>query len=120
MTEEKRRFSRIVFDVAARLTVGDTTYDLDRMTNLSVGGCLLRVDGTFTVGQECTVKILLARMEPGVEVHGKVVRVTDGEVSIQFTAVSPENLKHLQNIIRYNAEDPELIDEELSRRTGLL
>lgn len=120
MTEEKRRFSRIVFDVAARLTVGDKTYDLDRMTNLSVGGCLLSINDGFELGQECVVKILLVRMEPGVEVHGKIVRVSESEVSIQFTAVSPENLKHLQNIIRYNAEDPELIDEELSRRSGLL
>lgn len=119
MTKEKRRFSRIVFDVAARLTVNDMTYNLDRITNLSVGGCLLSVNDGFEVGQDCSVNILLARMEPGVVVYGTIVRVTETEVSIQFTAVSPENLKHLQNIIRYNAEDPEAIDEELSARTGL-
>lgn len=119
MADEKRRFSRIVFDVAARLTVNETTYNLDRMTNLSVGGCLLSVNDGFEVGQECSVNILLARMEPGVVVYGNIVRVADTEVSIQFTSVSPENLKHLQNIIRYNAEDPERIDEELSARTGL-
>ncbi|BHH85027.1 PilZ domain-containing protein [Desulforhopalus sp. 52FAK] len=119
MTEEKRRFSRIVFEVAARLTVDDTTYNLDRITNLSVGGCLLSINEGFTVEQDCTVTILLDRMEPGVVVHGKIVRVAKGEVSIQFTAVTPENLQHLQNIIRYNADDPELIDEELSVRTGL-
>ena len=119
MTEEKRKFSRIVFDVAARLTVSDVTYNLDRMTNLSVGGCLLSINDGFAVEQGCTFTILLDRMEPGVMVYGKIVRVTDGEVSIQFTSVTPENLAHLQNIIRYNAEDPELIDEELSGRIGL-
>ncbi len=118
MTEEKRRFSRIVFEVAARLTVNDNVYNLDRMTNLSVGGCLLSVSDDFEVEQECIVTILLDRMEPGVVVHGRIARVTETEVSIQFTAVTPENLQHLQNIIRYNAEDPDSIEEELSVRTG--
>ncbi|MFT5697929.1 MAG: hypothetical protein ACI8ZB_000783 [Desulforhopalus sp.] len=119
MTDEKRKFSRIVFDVAARLTVDDVVYNLERITNLSVGGCLLGVNQGFASGQECTVTILLHRMEPGVMVYGKMVRVAEGEVSIQFTSVTPENLLHLQNIIRYNAEDPELIDEELRVRRGL-
>ena len=119
MTVEKRRFSRIVFDVAARLTVENVDYNLERITNLSVGGCLLDINEGFVAGQDCVVTILLDRMEPGVMVYGKIVRVTEGEVSIQFTSVTPENLQHLQNIIRYNAEDPEIIDEELSARTGL-
>jgi len=119
MTDEKRKFSRIVFDVEAKLTIGEVDYALERITNLSVGGCLLAVNDGFAKGQECTVTILLSRMEPGVLVYGKIVRVAEGEVSIQFTSVTPENLQHLQNIIRYNADDPELIDEELNVRTGL-
>jgi len=119
MTVEKRKFSRIVFDVEAKLTVGGDDYILDRITNLSVGGCLLTVSGSFTVDQECTVTILLSRMEPGVLVYGKIVRVAEGEVSVQFTSVTPENLQHLQNIIRYNVDNPDIIDEELSARTGL-
>jgi hypothetical protein len=119
MTVEKRKFSRIVFDVEVRLTVGEVDYTLERITNLSVGGCLLSVNDGFAEGQECIVTILLSRMEPGVLVYGKIVRVAEGEVSVQFTSVTPENLQHLQNIIRYNADDPERIDEELNVRTGL-
>ncbi len=119
MTVERRKFSRIVFDVEAKLTVGEDEYNLDRLTNLSVGGCLLAVNDGFAAGQECTVTILLSRMEPGVLVYGKIVRLAEGEVSIQFTSVTPENLQHLQNIIRYNVDDPERIEEEISARTGL-
>ncbi|WP_169309138.1 PilZ domain-containing protein [Desulforhopalus sp. IMCC35007] len=119
MNVEKRRFSRIVFDVAAKLNVDGVEYALERITNLSVGGCLLGVNDGFSIDQECSVTILLPRMEPGVMVFGRIVRVVDGEVSIQFTSVTPENLRHLQNIIRYNAPDPDLIDKELSTRIGL-
>ena len=119
MTVEKRRFSRIVFNVEARLTVNTVEYNLERLTNLSVGGCLLDVNDGFSVGQQCMVTILLSRMAPGVTVYGEIVRVAKGEVSVRFTSVTPENLHHLKNIIRYNAEDPERIDEELSARIGL-
>ena len=119
MTVEKRRFSRIVFDVAAKLRVNGVDYLVERITNLSVGGCLLAVNDCFSLDQECSVTILLSRLEPGVMVYGRIVRVTDAEVSIQFTSVTPENLRHLQNIIRYNAQDADVIDQELSSRTGL-
>lgn len=119
MTVEKRKFSRIVFDVEAKLTVGEIDYHLEKMINLSVGGCQLAIKDGFDIGQDCIVTILLSRMAPGVVVYGKIVRVADGEVSVQFTSVTPENLQHLQNIIRYNVDDPERIDEELSARTGL-
>ncbi len=116
---EKRRFSRILFNVRTKLRVAGTDYSVDQIVNLSVGGCLLVVDGEFSVGDPCTVFILLDRMAPGVEVGGEIVRKGDGEVSVQFTSVTPENLMHLQNIVRYNAEDPERIEEELSEHKGL-
>lgn len=119
MTVEKRRFSRISFDVRARLRVAETEYNVDKIVNLSAGGCLLVVQGGFSVGDLCTVVILLDRMAPGVDVGGEIVRTAEGEVSVQFTSVTPENLMHLQNIIRYNAEDPEKIEEEFSARKGL-
>lgn len=119
MTDEKRRFSRIAFNVRARLRAAATEYNVDKIVNLSVGGCLLVVQGSFSVGEPCTVVILLDRMAPGVEIGGEIVRTTEDEVSVQFTSVTPDNLMHLQNIVRYNAEDPELIEKEFSARKGL-
>lgn len=119
MTVEKRRFSRISFEVEAKLTVNEVEYPLQRIINLSVGGCFLGVNSGFVRGQECMVTILLSSMDPGILVYGKIGRISKEGVSVQFTSVTPENLLHLQNIIRYNAEDPERIDKELSARTGL-
>lgn len=119
MAEEKRRFSRVVFNVDARLIVDGTTYAVDRVVNLSVGGCLLGLAGEFAVDSECTFLILLPRMAPGVEVFGRIVRVEKGEVSLQFNKIDPENLFHLHNIVRYNAEDPDVIEEEINSRKGL-
>ncbi len=119
MTAEKRRFSRIVFNVRARLTVGEKEYPVERIVNLSVGGCLLEVKEDLPLGAECQFTIFLPRMAPGVEVYGEVVRAGNGEVSLKFHRITPDNLMHLQNIIRYNADDPELIEEEIASHPGL-
>ncbi len=120
MTAEKRRFSRIIFNVKARLTVGDVDYMVERIVNLSVGGCQLEIDASLRPGEPAKFTIFLPRMGPGVEVFGEVVRTGNAEVSLKFTRVDPENLFHLQNIIRYNAEDPDLIDEEIKGHPGLI
>jgi hypothetical protein len=119
MTAEKRRFSRIFFNVRARLAVDDKVYTVDRIVNLSVGGCLLEIQDNLPLGEECKFTILLPRMEPGVDVFGEIVRMGDGEVSIKFVRITPENLVHLQNIIRYNADNPDVIEEEISSHPGL-
>jgi hypothetical protein len=120
MTAEKRRFSRIIFNVRARFAVGETVYTVERIVNLSVGGCQLEIDDELEPGAPCKFTVLLPRMGPGVEVFGEVVRTGNGEASIKFTRIDPENLLHLQNIIRYNAEDPDLIEEEIKSHPGLV
>jgi hypothetical protein len=119
MTNEKRRFSRIFFNVKARLTVDGAVYPVDRIVNLSVGGCLLEIEKEFPLGSDCKFTILLEWMAPGVDVFGEIVRAGEGEVGLKFTSIEPENLFHLQNIIRYNAENPDVIEEEISAHPGL-
>lgn len=119
MSDEKRRFSRIVFNVDAKLQIGEESLAVERIVNLSVGGCLIELQEEFAIDQECILTIALPHMGPGVEIYGKFIRRTEGAVSVQFTSISPENLNHLQNIIRYNAEDPEQIEDELSNHPGL-
>jgi hypothetical protein len=119
MTDNKRRFSRIIFNVKGKLTVDNDVYLVDRIANLSVGGCLLEIEADFSLGSDCKFTILLPRMAPGVDVFGEIVRAGDGEVVLKFTTIDQENLFHLQNIIRYNAEDPDAIEQEISNHPGL-
>lgn len=119
MSNEKRRFSRVYFDANAKLTVGDDDFSVSRIANLSVGGCLLELTADHDVGQECLFSIPLSHMGPGVEIFSEIVRRKDGFTSLQFKGISPESLLHLQNIIRYNSDDPERIEDEISTHPGL-
>lgn len=120
MEEEKRRFSRVGFNVRAKLAVEGREHVVERIANLSVGGCLLELDESLPPGAAALFTIFLPRIGPGVEVQGEVVRCGEGMVSLRFTRIDPENLYHLQNIIRYNAPDPDQIEQEIKSHPGLL
>ena len=119
MSINNRRFSRIVFNVRARLVAGEKKYSIAQIANLSVGGCLVHIGEDLPLKSECTLTILLARMEPGISISGEIARSGDGEVGIKFTAIDPDGLFHLQNIIRHNAENPDVIEEEILTCPGL-
>lgn len=122
MTAEKRRFSRITFTQKAELAVYGKVYRLEEIANLSVGGCQVDVGEKIARDTECSLLIILnsADRSMNVEVAGVVVRSEGQLTGIKFTSISPEALVHLQNIIRYNAPDPDRIEDEIDEHPGLV
>lgn len=119
---EKRRFSRIVFNMEAELTVNEQVYSFSQVNNLSVGGCLFETAENFDEGAACRFWLPLQSEDPnlGVEVFGEIVRCDGETVSVRFTRIDPNSLFILQNIIRYNAPDPDRIEDEISEHPGLI
>jgi hypothetical protein len=60
----------------------------------------------------CQIGISLT---PAVQVSlkGRVVRVDDSEVGIDFLATDPESFVHLKKIVEYNSRHPEALAAEL-------
>lgn len=104
MSEEKRRSDRIFSDMPAEVTVADTSYRVQQIVNLSVGGCLLEIKDNLPVGAECTIKILIDGTVQGlrVDANGEIVRNDAETVGIKFTRIGPDSRFHLQNIVRYS------------------
>jgi len=121
MRNEHRRFSRIPFKVNAELTLPDTSHTVQEINNLSVGGCMLPLLLNLEPGIPCRIKIMLegTTEEMSVRAEGKVIRSTPDGIAVQFTGIDPDSLFHLQNIIRYNSPDADLIEFELSKHPGL-
>ena len=122
MPEEKRRFTRVSFSVKAELTANNVLYTAEEITNLSVGGCLLPIEADLEPGKVCLLKILLSgtATELSIQVEGKIVRCKSGTMAIRFTRIEPDNLFHLQNIIRYNYPDTDKVEHELGKHPGLI
>jgi hypothetical protein len=121
MPSEKRRFTRVPFQVNATLAVGDRQYTGKGLDNLSVGGCLFPMQGEIRAGAACELRLCLAGVSSDlqIKVQGEVVRMTDGAAAIKFTRIEPDSLYHLQNIVLYNAEDPITVEREMNTRPGI-
>lgn len=121
MPDEKRRFTRVPFEVKGEMTVNDVLYYSEKINNLSVGGCLLLLEADVETGTKCHLKIMLsgANSKLSVQVEGKIIRCEPGAVAIKFTTIEPDSLFHLQNIIRYNYPDTDKVEQEISNYPGL-
>ena len=122
MIREKRRFTRVPFSVEAEVSIGNTAYRSEEVTNLSVGGCLLPVHVPDPVGTKCHVTIWLGgtSSELTVSMEGEIVRITPEAVAIKFVSVDVDSLLHLQNIVRYNSSDPDAVEREIRDNFGIV
>ena len=115
MDQERRRFTRVSFSVKAEMQLNDVLYEVEKLLNLSVGGCLLSMKEEFDRGTPCIIRILLTgtNNELSIRVEGEVLRCGREGVAVKFTHIDPDSLYHLQSIILYNSSDPEDVEQEL-------
>lgn len=121
MSDNNRRFTRIPFKMNTEIEIGDHTYHTDIINNLSVGGCLLPVSVEPVPGKSCQIKITLegTSNQMAVRIDGEVVRTTPEGLAVKFVRIDPESLFHLQNIIKYNSPDADVIEGEISKHPGI-
>ena len=121
MNDNRRNFSRVPFHVHVNLFARDVWYSVERLDDLSVGGCHLPIFPEAPVDDPCEVRIYLngATSQLYVCIYGKILRHDDDGVGIEFTRIDPDSLFHLQNIIKYNAPDPDAIVDEIERQPGI-
>ena len=122
MEANKRRFTRVPFKAETRIETAHSSYQVNGLYNLGLGGCLLSLDEEFDVGELCSVTILLSDADDDVNVRvdGEIVRSERGIVAVKFIRIEPESLFHLRNIIRYNAPDTDAIENEIEKHPGIV
>ncbi len=121
MSREKRKFSRVPFHVKGVLEVDGKRLAAEKLINLSIGGCLTPVETEFEPGTPCRIYIQLNDRDESlnVVVDGEISWTEFGKTAVKFTMIEPESLHHLQNIILYNAGDPDAVEEEISKHRGI-
>ncbi len=122
MSDEKRRFTRIIFSLSGELIANDQVLHFTEVSNLSIGGCLLPADNDLDEGTDVEMKFYLGETEnsPVIQIKGWVIHLLEGSPAIRFTHIDPESLFHLQNVIRYNAEDIDTVEKEIQDHPGII
>jgi hypothetical protein len=122
MESEKRRFTRFNLNMNATLYVNKASYDVDMISNLSIGGCLLPIHADLSPDTPCflIIKLGMSENDISIKIEGKIIRSDHGDVAVKFTGIDPESLFHLQMLARYNSQNPEKVEDEIKKHPGIV
>ena len=113
---EKRQFTRIPFEIDARVTSGESVIQSDSVRDISLGGMFIGSEEPLPKGAHCEVAINAVGPSSSFQVcvEGKVVRTENGGFALRFTEMDVDSLVNLRHLIRIRAADPEQVDREYS------
>ncbi len=117
MPDERRRRSRVNthFDATYHGLTGRTVSLVTE--NISLKGLLAEPTPHIGSGEQGQVVLTLAS-DVRIETDCRVIRSDGRGVAIEFMEMEPESFLHLRNLVRYNAPDADLIDEEIAQING--
>ena len=124
----QREFTRVPLAVEVDILSGDTPIVSGRTKDISMKGLYLLSDERLPVGTDYHIVLLLSGRGPsaslaplmlGIQANGRIVRVTNAGLGIEFTEIigqdSFEHLRHL--LLHHSQEQPETeqVQQELQQ-----
>lgn len=115
---EARKFSRSPVSVRLQVRLDNGILIEGETRDVSFTGLWFQTDRSLPL--DSTVRILI-EYAPGserIDTRGKVVRVDEGGVAIEFIDPREESEEHLQRLVLDNAENETSVLEEFKRHFG--
>lgn len=115
MSRERRKNTRVPFQTTADVIFPNAHYSQCATENLSVKGVsVLGITG-HAIGESCNLSLDLngSSSQLRLAMKGTIVRVETDRIALNFTEIDIDSFYHLKNIIYYNSNDPDAIEEEL-------
>jgi hypothetical protein len=121
MVESTREFSRIPLRLEVQLLLEDGSEVFGNGVDLSLKGAFCETEASPPVGTPCTVALTFDSGDNKLSFYaaGRIARVADHGLAVEFTELELESFHHLRNLIRFNAPDPEAVDREFETHVGL-
>jgi PilZ domain len=111
---ENRKHSRVSFPAQAIVKTANGTIS-GTIENLSMKGMFLHTQHRVTGGDPLEITIPLSGSQISIHLMGKPIRCTDAGIAIEFIEVDLDSFTHFKNIVSYNSDDPDNIEEEYYR-----
>ena len=115
---DRRRFSRVVVSLETSLATTKGEPLSGEVTDLSVVGLGMTTTSEVPVGTPCRVQIWAG--DDVVEVRGSIVRRQGSSLGVRFDEVPYSEFERLRQLLLRHADEPALIDEELTDRLGFV
>jgi hypothetical protein len=111
---ERRRFSRIIYQAPALIT-RDGHSVATTVQDLSLHGVLLSVidDERFTPGEELEVDIPLPESEVVIHLFAQVVSIEGSSLRLRIINIDIDSIAHLRRMVELNVGDDALLHREI-------
>ena len=122
--QNSRNFSRVFVKVTVNIYLENPSRKVaGELRDISMNGAYIICPGhDISVGTTCRLVFLL-RMgtEESVEIEtqGKVTRIQEDGIAVAFTSIESDSFEYLQDLVRYNAENINVVEEELENSIGI-
>jgi len=112
--EERRKFTRILFETQIRIMSTTSSFVSNSLKNISLGGVFIETTHRLSEGESCALEIDLTGHASllRIQVEGDVVRCEDDGIAVRFTKIDLDSLIHLRHLIKVHAQDPTVINSE--------
>lgn len=117
MGTERRKNTRVPFQTTADVIFHDKQYSNCATENLSIKGVSVLGISGHPPGKTCTLSLALSgsTSQLRLTMQAEIARVETDRIGLRFTEIDLDSFYHLKNIIYYNAEDPDTIEQEFTR-----
>ncbi|MFH1217803.1 MAG: PilZ domain-containing protein [Pseudomonadota bacterium] len=112
---ERRKNARVKFHVTASVRCGEIGFEHLAIRDLSLTGVYLRGLTGCGVGDRCGVSLFLSGTDKELKLsmQGEVVRLGKNGAGVRFDELDIDTFLHLKNIVYFNADDPDKLEETL-------
>ena len=119
---ERRDFSRVSVGFAVTIEADDGhLIESDLSRDVSMNGLFVVTDQRVPAGTDCQVTIHLVVPGGGhrIGVAGHVTRIADDGFAVEFSEIPIDDYDHLRNLVLYNSEVVDRVEEEFDGHLGL-
>ena len=111
---DRRQFSRVLFDAAAQLAVGDRRTDA-KLLDISLKGALVRLppDTQWPDADDTRLTVRLDDEGHSIIMHGRVAHREDDRLGFLCQHIDMDSITHLRRLVELNLGDPALLEREL-------
>ncbi len=121
--QERREFTRVQVKLQAELQSGGKVLIQGELGDVSLNGLFLLTRGTLPIDSSCQIMLMLDGGQGMlcIQVKGKVSRVEESGIAIQFTEIlGEESLSHLRNLVLLNSGDlAQQVEHEFHEHVGI-
>ena len=116
----QRRFSRLPVQLFVEIRHDDICLSSNKTHDVSMKGLFVHTGKTLPIGTPCQVRLMLegTQAEQSIEVRGRVVRLTNDGMAVEFHESDLESYQRLRSLILFNSPNVAQAETELDRYPG--